>query len=49
MDAGPNVHVIYDPGSEDAVVARLEALDAVQATIRDGVGRGPRADGEHLF
>ncbi len=49
MDAGANVHVICLPESRDAVAERLEALDAVQRTIRDGVGDGPVTEDEHLF
>jgi len=49
MDAGANVHVICLPQSQEAVAARLEALDAVASTIRDGVGEGPVVEDEHLF
>ncbi len=49
MDAGANVHVLCLPEVEAKVVVRLEALDAVRSTIRDGVGDGPRTSDEHLF
>ena len=49
MDAGPNVHVLCEPPDEEAVAAALSALPAVEALIRDRVGRGPRAGTEHLF
>ncbi len=49
MDAGANVHVICPPRDRDAVAERLEALDAVHRTIRDGVGAGPVVEDEHLF
>lgn len=49
MDAGANVHVLCPPEYEPEVVVRLEALDAVHSTIRDGVGAGPRTSDDHLF
>ena len=49
MDAGPNVHVICEPGAEARVVARLEDLPEVRTVIRDGVGPGPRRCAKHLF
>ena len=44
MDAGANVHVICEPAHEDAVAARLAAVDGVHRVLRDGVGAGPRTD-----
>lgn len=49
MDAGANVHVICTPDSEPHVAAALEAIPEVQRLIRDGVGSGPAAVGEHLI
>ncbi|MEM9558072.1 MAG: diphosphomevalonate decarboxylase [Acidobacteriota bacterium] len=49
LDAGANVHVICEPHHEEAVVARLDAIDCVRRVLRDGVGPGPAASGEHLF
>lgn len=49
MDAGPNVHVICEPGEEARVAASLEALDGVTRIIRDRVGPGPQDSDRHLF
>jgi diphosphomevalonate decarboxylase len=49
MDAGPNVHVICEPDDEEAVAATLSGLTSVGSLLRDRVGEGPRALGEHLF
>ena len=38
IDAGPNVHVICPPESEDDVCRRLGSLAAVEGLIRDRVG-----------
>ena len=49
MDAGPNVHVICEPGDEEAVAATLSDLPRVESLLRDRVGAGPRRVEEHLF
>jgi diphosphomevalonate decarboxylase len=49
MDAGPNVHVICEAGSEERVAAALREVPGVREVIRDGVGPGPRFVPEHLF
>lgn len=49
MDAGANVHVICEPESEAAVVARLESIEGVDRILKDGVGHGPFSESEHLF
>ena len=49
IDAGPNVHLICEPGDEEAVAGAMEDLDAVEQVIRDRVGPGPRTTEEHLF
>lgn len=49
MDAGANVHVICPPQSVDAVTARLDEIEAVQGTIVDEVGPGPRLEETDLF
>ena len=49
IDAGPNVHLICEPGDEEAVAGAMEELDAVEQVIRDRVGPGPRTTEEHLF
>lgn len=49
MDAGANVHVLCEPGSEDDVHAALSALPGVHDVIRDGVGAGPEVRDESLF
>ena len=49
MDAGPNVHVICEPGDEEAVATVLTGLPRVVSLLRDRVGAGPQASEEHLF
>ena len=49
MDAGPNVHVICEPGDEAAVATSLGELPRVVSLLRDRVGTGPVAIEEHLF
>ncbi len=49
MDAGPNVHVICEPGDEEAVASTLTGLPGVISVLRDRVGPGPRRIEEHLF
>jgi len=41
IDAGPNVHVICEANTVDAVTARLNALGSVQQIIASGPGEGP--------
>jgi diphosphomevalonate decarboxylase len=49
MDAGPNVHVICEPGDEETVAVTLAGLPRVLSLLRDRVGAGPRFVEEHLF
>ncbi len=42
IDAGPNVHLICEPGDEAAVAERIGALPEVAEVLRDRVGSGPR-------
>jgi diphosphomevalonate decarboxylase len=49
MDAGPNVHVICEPGDEEAVASTLTGLPRVLSLLRDRVGSGPRRIEDHLF
>ena len=49
MDAGPNVHLICEPGDESQVVEAMRQLAAVESLILDRVGCGPRVTDEHLF
>lgn len=49
MDAGPNVHVICPPDSEEQVARALNRLPEVEGLIRDRVGDGPQLVAEHLF
>ena len=49
MDAGPNVHLICEPGDESGVVEAMRELAVVESLIRDRVGGGPRVSDEHLF
>jgi diphosphomevalonate decarboxylase len=49
MDAGPNVHLICEPGGESDVVEAIGALAPVDSVIRDRVGTGPELVEEHLF
>ena len=49
IDAGPNVHVVCPPESEERVVERMRELSPVEDVLRDRVGPGPRRDGEHLL
>jgi diphosphomevalonate decarboxylase len=49
MDAGANVHVLCEPGSEDDVFAALSTLRGVHDVIRDGAGSGPEVRNDSLF
>ncbi|MFQ5350227.1 MAG: diphosphomevalonate decarboxylase [Thermoanaerobaculia bacterium] len=49
MDAGPNVHVICEPGDEEVVARAIDGLPRVDSLLRDRVGTGPRRLEEHLF
>jgi diphosphomevalonate decarboxylase len=49
LDAGPNVHVICDPGGEEAVAAALAAVPGVGRVLRDRVGGGPCLAAPDLF
>jgi diphosphomevalonate decarboxylase len=49
MDAGPNLHLICEPISEDIVVDALASAGSVQRIIRDRVGTGPALTEDHLF
>jgi hypothetical protein len=43
------VHVICEPGDEEAVGSTLTGLPRVLSLLRDRVGSGPRRIEDHLF
>ncbi|MEJ2217350.1 MAG: diphosphomevalonate decarboxylase [Gemmatimonadota bacterium] len=49
LDAGPNVHVLCEPGAEPEVARRLAGVPGVQRIIRDRVGEGPVASARTLL
>ncbi len=49
MDAGPNVHLICEPASRNAVMERARALPGVQQVLVSQPGGEPRLLDTHLF
>jgi diphosphomevalonate decarboxylase len=49
IDAGPNVHVLCEPGHAAAAAAALAALPGVAQLIEDQAGDGPVLVAQHLF
>jgi len=49
IDAGANVHVLCPASAQEEVATRLSRLRSVRSLIRDGVGRGPVVEDEHLI
>ncbi len=49
IDAGPNVHVLCEPGDVAHVRARLDALPSVTRTLVSGPGPAPFELDKHLF
>ncbi len=49
IDAGPNVHLICEAATVDAVRERVAALPSVQQVLVSGAGEGPTLLDTHLF
>lgn len=51
MDAGPNVHIIFEKNSntETALRNAMQPIPGIQKIIVDGVGKGARVVDNHLF
>ena len=49
IDAGPNVHIIYEGNNEEAIMLMLQALQGVQSIIVNTVAPGAHNIDTHLF
>ncbi len=49
MDAGPNVHLICEPGDEETVARAVAEVPGVETVLRDRIGEGPHRSEDHLF
>lgn len=49
IDAGPNVHLIYEEKQEQDVIKRVKSIRGVESIIVNGVSTGTRCVDSHLF
>lgn len=49
IDAGPNVHLIFEAKDEQAIVGKVRKMSGVQQIIVNKPARGARLADEHLF
>jgi diphosphomevalonate decarboxylase len=49
IDAGPNVHLIHEAQTQDAVLAKIRSVSGVQSVIQNKASRGAHLVDEHLF